>query len=293
MRWFLVLWCLGTPVFAEPPDRQCSAGRWGQTVCIRAAFYAFDTCQALRDVSRTHGLDTGFFTRLIWQESRFDPNALSPANARGIAQFIDSTARLRGLNDPYNPALALDHSAQYLAELVARFGNEGLAAVAYNGGETRAANFIAKTGGLAQETINYVEIITGQSAEDWRDAPPQTLDMSLEKGAAFMPACLALAQKRRLSKLKSLRPKPKLPPWGVQMATGSTRAKTSAMYQRNARACRSVIDDRKPDYIKKSPQVAGRRAYYVARLGAQSRGSAQKLCNRMRQFNCVCVVYRN
>lgn len=238
-------------------------------------------------------MNTGFFTRLIWQESRFDPNALSPANARGIAQFIPSTAKLRGLNNPYNPALALDHSAQYLAELVARFGNVGLAAVAYNGGETRAANFMAKTAGLAQETIDYVEIITGQSAEDWRDAPPKALDLSLDKGKAFMPACLALAQQRRLSKIKSLNPKPKLPAWGVQMATGSTKAKTSAMFKRNARACRSVIDGRKPDYIRKSPQVAGRKPYFVARLGAKTRGSAQKLCNRMRKFNCVCVVYRN
>ncbi|MCO4825474.1 MAG: transglycosylase SLT domain-containing protein, partial [Amylibacter sp.] len=79
---------------------------------IRTAHSAFDTCQALRDVSRTHGLDAGFFTRLIWQESRFDPNALSPAGAQGIAQFMPQTAKLRGLSASYNPALALDHSAQ-------------------------------------------------------------------------------------------------------------------------------------------------------------------------------------
>ena len=293
MRWFLVLLCFATPSFAEPPNRHCSDGRLGQTVCIRAAFYAFDTCQALRDVSRHHGLNSAFFTRLIWQESRFDPNALSPANARGIAQFIPSTAKLRGLSDPYNPALALDYSAQYLAELTARFGNLGMAAVAYNGGETRVANFIAKTGGLAQETIDYVEIITGQSAQDWRDNPPNALNLSLDKDRSFMPACLALAKDRRLTKIKSLNPKPQLPPWGVQMATGSTKAKTSAMYYRNAHACRSVIDNRKPDYIKKSPQVAGRKAYFVARLGEKSRGAAQRLCNRLRKFNCVCVVYRN
>lgn len=293
MRWIMLFLCLGTPVFAEPPDRQCSAGQWGQTVCIRDAHYAFDTCQALRDVSRTHGIDTAFFTRLIWQESRFDPNALSPANAQGIAQFIPSTAKLRGLSNPYNPALALDHSAQYLAELVDRFGSVGMAAVAYNGGETRATNFIAKSNGLAQETINYVQIITGQSAEDWRDTPPKSLDLALQKSKSFMPACLELAKNRRLSKIKSLNPKPKLPAWGVQMATGSTRDKTKSMYTRNARACRAVIDGRTPDYIKKSPQVAGRKAYYVARLGAKSRGSAQKLCNRIRKFNCVCVVFKN
>jgi hypothetical protein len=293
MCWILIVLCLCTPVFAEPPDRQCSNGQWGQTVCIRFNHYAFDTCQALRDVSRTHDLDTVFFTRLIWQESRFDPNALSTANAQGIAQFIPSTAKLRGLSNPYNPALALDHSAQYLAELVDRFGNVGMAAVAYNGGETRATNFIAKTNGLASKTMNYVQIITGQSAEDWRDTPPKSLDLALQKDKPFMSACLELAKKRSLSKIKSLNPKPKLPAWGVQMATGSTRAKASVMFKRNARACSNVIDGRKPNYIKKSPQVAGRKAYYVARLGAKSRGSAQKLCNCLRKFNCVCVVFKN
>ncbi|MDA9789794.1 lytic transglycosylase domain-containing protein, partial [Amylibacter sp.] len=254
---------------------------------------AFDTCQALRDVSRTHGLDAGFFTRLIWQESRFDPNALSPAGAQGIAQFMPQTAKLRGLSASYNPALALDHSAQYLAELTRRFGNVGLAAVAYNGGETRAQNFVAKTNGLAQETIDYVQIITGQTAEDWRDTTPKTLNLALDPTKSFMQSCLILAKKRRVSKLKSLNPKPKLPLWGIQMATGSTRAKAKARYTRNARDCRTVIDGRKPNYIKKSPQVAGRKDYYVARLGAKSRGTAQKLCNRLRKFNCVCVVYKN
>lgn len=293
MRWIMLFLCLGTPVFAEPPDRQCSAGQWGQTVCIRADHYAFDTCQALRDVSRDHGLNAAFFTRLIWQESRFDTNALSPANAHGIAQLIPSTAKLRGLSNPYNPALAFDPSAQYLAELVDQFCNLGLAAGAYNGGETRATNFAAKAGGLADETINYVEIITGQSAEDWRDTPPKTLGLALQKGKSFMPACLDLAKDMQLSKLKSLNPKPKPPAWGVQMATVSTKAKTSALYKRNARVCRSVINGRKSDYIRKSPQVVGRKAYYVARLGAKTRGAVQQLCNRIRQFDCVCAVFKN
>jgi hypothetical protein len=293
MRWFLISLCLSTPAFAEPPDRHCSAGTWGQTLCIRAAHYAFDTCQAIRDVTRNHGLDTGFFTRLIWQESRFDPNALSPAGAQGIAQFMPQTAKLRGLTASYNPALALDHSAHYLAVLTERFGNVGLAAVAYNGGEKRATNFIARTNGLAQETTNYVEIITGQSAEHWRDSPPEKLDLTLQKEKPFMSACLELAQNRQLSKMKSLRPQPKLPTWGVQMASGSTQAKAQAMYKRNARACQNVVKTHAPNYIKKSPQVFGRKEYFVARLGSKTRGAAQKLCNRMRKFNCVCVVYKN
>ena len=106
----------------------CSNGAFGHVQCIRPAHFVHDTCQALEVFATQHGLDPHFFARLIWQESRFDPNALSPADARGIAQFIPSTAKLRGLTDPYNAADALEHSAEYLAEMVERFGNEGLAA---------------------------------------------------------------------------------------------------------------------------------------------------------------------
>nr|WP_325254068.1 lytic transglycosylase domain-containing protein [Amylibacter sp.] len=293
MRLLFALLLMASPALAEPPDRQCNAGTWGATWCIRDGFIAFDTCQAIRDAAGLHKLDVHFFARLIWQESRFDPNALSPAGAQGVAQFMPGTARLRGLSSAYNPALAIDHSARYLSELTATYGNIGLAAVAYNGGERRAAEFIAKTGGLATETREYVEIITGQTAEDWRDAPPEKTDLRLDRSKPFMAACLDLAKTSRVSALKSLRPKPRLPAWGVQMASGSTRAKAASSFDRNTRGCSAEIGTQIPDYIRKKPQVTGRQAYYVARLGAPTRGSAQQLCNRLRKFNCACAVYKN
>lgn len=293
MRLFFALLLMASPVLAEPPDRQCNTGTWGATWCIRDAFVGFDTCQAIRDAAALHKLNVDFLARLIWQESRFDPNALSPAGAQGVAQFMPETARLRGLSATYNPALAIDHSARYLSELATTFGSIGLAAVAYNGGERRAAEFVAKTAGLPRETRDYVNIITGQSAEDWRDAPPEKLDLRLDKTKPFMAACLDLAKNSRISAPKSLRPPVKLPAWGVQMASGSTRAKAASSFDRNSRSCSAEIGTQIPDYIRKKPQVTGRQAYFVARLGAPSRGSAQQLCNRLRKFNCACAVYKN
>src|SRR5262245_55321198 len=58
-----------------------------------------------------------FFTRLIWQESRFDPTAVSPAGAQGIAQFMPQTAAMRGLINAFEPLQALRESASYLREL--------------------------------------------------------------------------------------------------------------------------------------------------------------------------------
>ena len=69
--------------------------------CVRPAHFVHDTCQAIDAFAHVNHMDPAFFAQLIWQESRFDPDALSPARARAraTAQFIDGTAQLRGLRD--------------------------------------------------------------------------------------------------------------------------------------------------------------------------------------------------
>ena len=144
------------PCICRRPGAAMLGRPLGASDLYSRSHFAFDTCQGIRDQARTHGLDTGFFARLIWQESRFNPFAVSPANARGIAQFIDETAKIRGLRDQFNPSESLEKSAHYLAFLSQEFGNEGLAAVAYNSGERRAAAYLSQGRGLPRETINYV-----------------------------------------------------------------------------------------------------------------------------------------
>lgn len=289
MRWIFALLMLVSPVKAAPPDPMCTTGEWGQVQCIRSAYFVHDLCQLMETASGTHGLNPHFFARLIWQESRFNPNALSPANAMGIAQFIRSTATKRRLADPYNPADALDRSAQYLAELTTRFGNEGMAAVAYNGGEARATGFLQGKG-LAQETVNYVPIITGLTAEQWRDAPPKAHDMRLSKTEAFRPACHALAKKRQLTPLRKA---PRYKPWGVQMAADRTKSGARAQFKRRTASCRSGVQGEKLDVIYKKHRVAKLKGWYMARISRNSRDAAQSLCNSLRRQGCACAVYKN
>jgi len=106
-----------------------SAPAW-TAVCIRQEQFFRDTCGAIQLFAWREQLPAGYFARLIWQESRFDPFALSIAGAQGIAQFIPSTARLRGLRNAFDPSEALAKSAEYLRFLTDKFGNLGLAAVA-------------------------------------------------------------------------------------------------------------------------------------------------------------------
>jgi hypothetical protein len=284
---------LASSVAADPRAPQCSTGKWGHVQCIRSEHFVYDTCNAIEIFTKRHGLDSGFFARLIWQESRFDPNALSHANARGIAQFIPSTARLRGLKNPYNPADALEHSAQYLAEMVRRYGNEGMAAIGYNGGERRASGFLEGKG-LAPETVNYVPIITGLSAEQWRDATPKDPDFRLAKDENFYAACSEMARNRKLSPIKRVKPAaPPIKPWGVQLGFGTSKKSATAKVRARTGNCRGLIKREKLDLIYVKNRVSGKKGYFFARIGRNSREGAQKLCSNLKKQRCSCLIVNN
>src|SRR5437868_14079469 len=132
-------------------------------------------CLMVESAARAANLPLEFFARVIWQESRFQPDAVGPMTrrgqrAQGIAQFMPGTATERGLLDPFNPVQALPKSAEFLAELRDQFGNLGLAAAAYNAGPRRVQEWLAGTGAMPQETRNYVSVITGSSIDEWAAA---------------------------------------------------------------------------------------------------------------------------
>lgn len=125
-------------------------------------------CGTLAASAQAHDLPVSFFSNLIWQESRFDLHSVSHAGAQGIAQFMPDTAAETGLDDPFDPEQALPASARLLRQFKEQFGNLGLAAAAYNAGPNRISKWLAKRASLPRETRNYVKIITGRTAEEWR-----------------------------------------------------------------------------------------------------------------------------
>jgi Transglycosylase SLT domain/D-alanyl-D-alanine carboxypeptidase len=70
----------------------------------------------------------------LMAESGFDPNAVSPVGAQGIAQFMPGTAASYGLDDPFDPAAAIDAQAHMMSDLLRQFGSIPLALAAYNAG---------------------------------------------------------------------------------------------------------------------------------------------------------------
>ena len=70
----------------------------------------------------------------LMAESGFNPRAVSPVGAQGIAQFMPGTAASYGLRDPFDPEAAIDAQAHLMSDLLRRFRSVPLALAAYNAG---------------------------------------------------------------------------------------------------------------------------------------------------------------
>jgi hypothetical protein len=169
--------------------------------------FARDTCRIIEKQAARFGLPASFFARLIWRESLFNPNVVSPRGAQGIAQFMPGTASERGLSDPFDTSTALVESAEYLTELRKRFGSLGLAAAAYNAGPSRVTAWLKGQSKLPLETQDYVNWITGHSAEDWSASTETLAVLPIADGMTFETACRKLAARGLTAKLpdRSLR----------------------------------------------------------------------------------------
>jgi soluble lytic murein transglycosylase-like protein len=98
------------------------------------------------------------FLRLIQQESGWNPNAVSPKGATGLAQLMPATARVLGV-DIGDPEQNLDGGARYLRAMYDKFGSWRLALAAYNAGPAA----VEQHGGIPPyaETKAYVIAILG------------------------------------------------------------------------------------------------------------------------------------
>ncbi|WP_035641457.1 lytic transglycosylase domain-containing protein [Bradyrhizobium sp. ORS 375] len=257
-------------------------------------------CLMIESAAKSNDLPLEFFARVIWQESRFQSDAVGPVTrsgqrAQGIAQFMPGTASERELLDPFDPVQALPKSAHFLAELRDQFGNLGLAAAAYNAGPRRVQNWLAGKGQIPWETRNYVSAITGSSIDEWAAAgkggkmPPSARPTSCHQLMALLkrapnPFVTQLEQHVAVAAAKS---------WGVQLAAGFDRNKALSMYARAIKGLGSVIGDRDPSLLSSVMRTRGNRAFYQVRIGADTRGEADALCNRIRGAGGACFVLRN
>jgi soluble lytic murein transglycosylase-like protein len=125
-----------------------------------------DYHQLARLDAQHSGIPADLFERQINQESGFNPNAVSPAGAVGIAQIMPDTARGWGV-DPWNPVQSLSVAADHMSWYVTHYGGDyAKALAAYNAGTSTLDTAIARYGsnwkvGVPAETQNYIRAIMG------------------------------------------------------------------------------------------------------------------------------------
>jgi len=269
-----------------------------------------DICRTLAEAAADNELPEEFFTRLIWQESRFDPMAVSPAGAQGIAQFMPQTATMRGLTNAFEPLQALRESASYLRELRTTFrGNLGLAAAAYNAGPGQVEAWLAGRRSLPFETQAYVRIVTGYAAEAWSsqsppqfassNTPPSNTQPSNTQPSNTQPSntqpgarCVEIAKLMidRARPRLDLTSSPAWGPWGVQLAGNWSEGGVLAAYERLRRKYGAVLGDRLPLVLDGRRRGA---ANFIVRVSEQSRTDANALCAKLRVAGGDCIVLRN
>ena len=251
---------------------------------------ADDICRAVEQDAAENQLPVEFFARVIWQESRFNAQAVSRKGAEGIAQFMPSTADYRGLVDPFDPIESLHHSASYLRDLEAKFGNLGLAAAAYNAGPARVSAYLASHRPLPGETRNYVAIITGWTVDEWASAsPPKTSETTIPQGVP----CTRLANLILAPKEEARRIAAYVPRWGMQLTANWSESKAWAIYRTIAKKYSGLIGDREPIVIRSRGIGLGNAMRYNIRIADNNRRYLDDFCAKLIAAGGACVVLRN
>jgi LysM repeat protein len=125
------------------------------------------TSSQIAQIAAQHGVPSGLANAIAWQESGFNNDMVSSANARGVMQIMPGTwdwvnRSLAGGN-PLNPNSAIDNvrgGVLYLRQLLNDFGgDQNAAAAAYYQGEGAV-----KSRGLYKDTQQYVNSVNALRA---------------------------------------------------------------------------------------------------------------------------------
>lgn len=143
---------LASPELAEGADDRRRQAR-------REALSTLPFAALIERAAEQGGIEPELLHAVVRTESAYNPHAVSPKGALGLAQLMPSTALAYGVSDALKPADNLRAGARHLRDLLDHFGDVELALSAYNAG----AGAVKKYGGMPPfaETRAYVPRVSG------------------------------------------------------------------------------------------------------------------------------------
>ena len=144
---------------------------------VMKIFYPVKYIDIIKKYSSAYSLDEHMVMAVISTESKFDQNAISRKNAKGLMQLKEKTAiwcmEEFGIKDDtkdfFNPELNIRIGCAYLSYLIKKFdGNMDAALSSYNAGEGNVSNWLSSQGGKLknipfEETRNYVKTVNNKT----------------------------------------------------------------------------------------------------------------------------------
>ncbi len=117
--------------------------------------------------ARNYHLKPALLAAVIYQESKFRPDARSSSGAIGLMQLLPDTAkgiavhtggsRFR-VEDLYDPEINVRYGSWYLRHLLDKYKDERTALAAYNAGQRNVDDWLREGKGIAfAETRHYVD----------------------------------------------------------------------------------------------------------------------------------------
>ena len=159
------VWIAGGPALIPAPAAQADAAANPLTI-VDAAAGPLPWRNHVGVLAAKYDISPALLEAVVWQESRWNAAAVSPAGARGLAQLMPGTGRQLGI-DWRDPFANLEGGARYLRMQLDRFGGDvEKALAAYNAGPGR----VERAGGIPaiRETRDYVASIMARLSQPVR-----------------------------------------------------------------------------------------------------------------------------
>ena len=144
--------------YIDVPEAEIEEIAQAEVVAVPAPPPAPSIDQLVDEAGVRHQLDPDFLHSVVRAESGYNPRAVSRKGAQGLMQLMPATAAELGVSDSFQPAANLEGGARYLRELLRRYSNDPIKALAaYNAGPHRVQQY----GGVPpyRETRAYVSRI--------------------------------------------------------------------------------------------------------------------------------------